>query len=172
MSKHALLVIDVQNDMFPTDYLPHDADGLLSRLSGLIGRARAAGVPVIYVQHEGTEDLILGTEGWQVHAAIAPQPDDLRVGKRTPDAFYQTGLHELLQQRGITHLTLCGLQTEVCVDTTTRCGFSLGYKQVLVQDGHSTYDRPELKATATIAHHNRVIGNWFAELKPAAEVAW
>src|SRR3569832_851779 len=53
MSK-ALVVIDVQKGMWGhPDYPPYDGDGVVARIADLIAKARAAGAPVMYVQHPG-----------------------------------------------------------------------------------------------------------------------
>jgi nicotinamidase-related amidase len=71
---------------------------------------------------------------------------------------------------GIKNLVIVGVQTEFCVDTTCRTAFSLGYKNILVSDGHSTFDSPILTAAQIIEHHNGIIGGLFAELKKTEEV--
>ena len=74
--------------------------------------------------------------------------------------------------RGIHKLIIAGIQTEFCVDTTTRRAYSLGYQVTLVQDAHSTWDTENITAAQIIAHHNLTLGGWFAKLCPAAEVAF
>ena len=63
-------------------------------------------------------------------------------------------------------------QSELCVDTTCRSAFNLGYKSVLVEDGHATFDAPDLPAAAITPHENRVLGSWFARRKKAREVTF
>ncbi len=174
-AKMALLVIDVQQGMFAEDDPVYDGEALLSRLATLIGRARAAGVPVVYVRH-GSEradhPLHIGGAGWEIHPTIAPQTGELIVDKRTPDAFHETPLHAELAARGIGRLIVAGIQTEQCVDTTTRRAASLGYDVTLVADGHSTWNLGELSAQQIIAHHNAALGDWFATLQPAQAVVF
>ena len=105
-----------------------------------------------------------------MHHAIAPQTDELVVQKTTPDSFFETNLNDELQRRGINQLVVCGIQTDYCVDTTVRRAFSLGYKITLVQNGHSTWPDSGLSADQIIAHHNAVLGNWFADVKPAEQI--
>ena len=79
-------------------------------------------------------------------------------------------LHDGLQKQNIERLTICGIQTEYCVDTTTRRAYSLGYHVRLVSDGHSTWDGEPFSASQKIEHHNQVLGGWFAELVEAEAV--
>jgi nicotinamidase-related amidase len=168
----ALLVIDVQvcnsEDATPV----HAGSDLLAKISTLITRARASGVSVVYVQHCGLDGAVdhPGTPGWRVHPAVAPVKGDVVIQKRHPDAFQATNLQRELESKGIKRLIVAGVQTEYCVDTTCRRGYSLGYDVTLVKDAHSTWDTDHLSAPQIIAHHNHMLGGWFAELKEANEI--
>lgn len=72
---------------------------------------------------------------------IRPQPDDLVVTKHTFSGFHDTTLHAELQARGIRTLLLTGVATNVCVDSTLRHGFFLGYHIVLAEDGVGSGNR-------------------------------
>jgi nicotinamidase-related amidase len=150
-------------------YGPHD---LVHKIRGLITQARAARVPVIYIQHCGSEGAVHqpGTPGWEIHPAIAPGEGELVVQKRHPDSFQDTTLQRELESRGIKKLIVTGIQTEYCVDTTCRRAYSLGYDVTLVKDAHSTWNTEHLTAPQIIAHHNAVLGGWFATLKEASEI--
>lgn len=164
MNQTALLVIDVQQAMCAGDGAAFDIDGVIDRINALSARARAAGVPVVLVQHEEDEGpLQFATDGWQLAARLATRPDDLRVRKRTSDSFHQTDLLAVLQARGITDLIVCGLQSEFCVDSTVRRALSLGYPVVLVTDAHSTFDNGVLPAAQITAHHNATLANLSSE---------
>lgn len=166
----ALLVIDVQVAMFADDDPVYDGANLLEKLKTLIARARAAEIPVIYVRHsEEGSPMAYGQPGWQIHPAIAPQESDLIVDKRFPDSFMQTNLKAELEARSIKRLIISGIQTEVCVDTTSRSAFSQGYDLTLVKDAHSTWNNSVITAPQIIAHHNRTLGGGFARLKAVEE---
>ena len=62
------------------------------------------------------------------------------IQKWTPDSFHETSLHDELKNKGIQNLILTGNQTEMCVDTTCRRAFSLGYDVTVVKDAHGTWD--------------------------------
>lgn len=168
----ALLVIDVQVCNFEESAPVYESSDLLARISSLIARARAAGVHVVYVQHCGPEGAIdqPGAPGWEIHPTVAPIEGDVVVQKRHPDAFQDTNLQRELESKGIESLIITGIQTEYCVDTTCRRAYSLGYDVTLVKDAHGTWDTDHLTAPQIIAHHNDVLGGWFAELKEASEV--
>lgn len=156
----ALLIIDVQHALCTGEEAAFDIDRVIERINAIGAQARTVGAPVILIQHEEDRgSLQFGTDGWQLAAELATLPGDLRVRKTTPDSFHQTELHRLLQERGVTHLVVCGLQSDFCVDTTVRRALALGYHVVLVADAHSTIDNGVLSAAQIIAHHNTTLAH-------------
>jgi nicotinamidase-related amidase len=168
MKRKALLVIDVQNEMFQEGNVVFNGEGLLKGMKTLIERTRAQEIPVFYIQHND-HSLVHGTYLWEVHSEIAPHEGDIIVQKNTPDSFVNTTLEQELKAKNIQHLVLAGIQTEVCVDTTCRSAFSKGYKVTLVSDLHSTWPTTELSAQQIINHHNGVL-RWFADVKKSEEI--
>jgi len=158
--KSALLVIDVQRALCKGEYGAVDADRVIERINTVAAKARAAAVPVVFIQHE-TEDGVLrhGTDGWKLVEGLEALATDIRLRKKATDSFHQTELHALLQDLRVTRLVICGLQSEFCVDTTTRRALALGYPVVLVADGHSTMDSPVLTADQISRHHNHTLAN-------------
>ncbi|MEO7910374.1 MAG: cysteine hydrolase family protein [Roseiflexaceae bacterium] len=171
-SDTALLVIDVQNGMFAEDDPVYHGAELLATIGELLAKARAAEVPVIYIQHNGGpgHPLESGSEGWPIHPAIPPANGEPVIGKSTPDSFHETMLQAELEARGIVKLVVAGIQTELCVDTTCRRASSLGYQTTLACDAHSTWDSRTLSAGQIIAHHNDALKGWFVMPKPASEI--
>jgi nicotinamidase-related amidase len=172
----ALLIIDVQQALCSGEYAAFDIAAVVTRINALSTQARAAGLPVVLVQHEeDSGPMQAGSAGWALAQDLLTAPTDLRVRKRTPNSFHDTGLDALLKDRGVTRLVTCGLQTEFCVDTTVRQALPLGYEVVLVADGHSTCD-DVLTAAQAIAHHNRTLGYFggfgtAVQVTPAAQVS-
>lgn len=149
----ALLVIDVQHALCSGEYECFDIKRVIENINGLSAKARAAGVPVILIQHE--DDLLKPeSEGWQLAEGLETSAKDSHVRKTTQDSFYQTNLRQLLQGPGIDRLIICGLQTDYCVNATVRQALSLGYDVVLADDAHSTVDNGNLAAEEIITEHN------------------
>ncbi|MFD7977576.1 isochorismatase family protein [Streptomyces sp. NPDC059071] len=160
--KHApaLLVIDMQNALAA---LAHRARETVAVIAGLQARARAAGVPVITVQHHGN-GLEPGTDGWRVVPELAPAEGESVIAKTSADSFLDTGLDAALTALGTTELLVTGFATEICVDTTARQALSRRYDLVLVADGHTTSVReagggPYAEPDASVAHHNEIFRN-------------
>ena len=99
-----------------------------------------------------------------------PRLGETVVVKRHCNAFQDTRLIEHLRSEAIDHLTVCGMQTQYCVDTFVRVAVDRGFKVRLVSDGHTTFGTMTLPADSIIAHHNEVLKGSFASLALASEV--
>lgn len=172
----ALLIIDMQHALCFGEEAAFESERVIDRINMVAEQARAADAPVVLIQHEEEGgSLRFGSEGWQLASGLVIAPGDLRMRKTTPDSFHRTELLQRLQERGISRLLICGLQSDFCVDTTTRRALALGYEVVLVADAHSTVDNEVLSAAQITAHHNATLANMTsfgkrAVVIPAAEV--
>jgi nicotinamidase-related amidase len=159
----ALLVIDVQVGII--DVLrAYRGNEVLERIGELLTRARQAGVPVLYVQHDGGtgHPLETGTLGWQIHPSIAPGYREPVIRKKYSDSFYETSLKDELDSRGVRRLIVTGCATQYCIDTACRRAVSLGYDVTLVRDAHTTTDGDSLTAAQIIEHHNSLLDGFDA----------
>jgi nicotinamidase-related amidase len=174
----ALLIIDVQVGL--VELIPAEVKtSVLGRIKTLLAKARASGVPVIYIQHDGPKGhpLETHTKGWEIYPTLTPADGEQVIRKRESDSFFGTKLQEELGKRGITNLIVAGGMTEYCVDTTCRRATSLGYDVTLASDAHLTRDNEVLPATSIIAHHNFVLADFGAgdhavKVKPTDEIVF
>ena len=153
----AVLVIDVQAGLFCGEAAAFEADAVIARINEVTSKARAAGAPVIFMQHDGEpggEDVVPFTEGWKLHPKLEVRAGELVIRKTTCDAFYGTALEAELRSRGITTLVLMGYATDFCVDATLRSAASKDFEVVVVANAHTTSDNPVLTAEQVRAHHN------------------
>ena len=150
-----LLVIDLQKGVLPGCL---DADGVVARTAALVDRARAAGTPVVWVQHE-EEDLPWESAPWQLADGLVPAKGEPLVRKEYRDAFAGTDLDEVLEKLDATRLVVAGAQTDYCIRTTTQSAAVRGYDVVLVADAHTTADAEwegvTIGAEQIVAHTNR-----------------
>ena len=169
----ALMVIDVQQGMFGAT-APYRGEAVVAAIADLIARARAAHVPVFYVQHDGGpgDECDSNGPGFAFHPAVAPRTGDSVTVKRKNSAFYQTDLDAKLKAAGVDQLVICGLQTEYCVDATVRSAFERDYRVTVAADAHTTFDSEILDAATIIAHTQHIWNGRFARLKAAAEIGF
>jgi nicotinamidase-related amidase len=83
--------------------------------------------------------LIRGEAGHDIIPALYPRDGEIVIDKPGKGAFYATELGEVLQQHGIENLLVCGVTTEVCVNTTVREANDRGYRCVVIADGCASY---------------------------------
>lgn len=114
--------------------------------------------------------LVRGEAGNQIVDALAPYNGEITIDKPGKGMFWATGLHERLQDQGITHLVFAGVTTEVCVQTSMREANDRGYECLLITDATESYFA-EFKAVtiAMITAQGGIVG-WatpLAELENA-----
>ena len=161
MPHPALIVIDIQNDYFPTGAYPlHDADAVLARSVRAVRQAQAQGVPVVLVQHVARSSpspfFNANTAGVQIHPRLREAaPDAPVVVKGHADSFLNTTLQSTLAARGVDTLWLCGMMTHNCVTHTALSPQAQGYTVRVVEDLCTTVD-PMIHAIALSALRDRV----------------
>ncbi|MBM1555732.1 cysteine hydrolase [Sulfitobacter mediterraneus] len=136
---NALILVDIQNDYFTGGLWPvEDMDRVASQAAEVLHDARTAGEMIVHVYHEAASDSAPffrpGTRGAQIHASVAPVKGEAVIIKHRPNSFHETDLHTQLQSAGITHVTIIGAMTQMCIDATTRAAQDLGYDVTLVSD--------------------------------------
>ena len=154
----ALLVIDVQNGVVAD---AHDRDGVIANINVLVDKARAADVPVVWVQHSD-EDLAEGSESWQYVAELVRREPEPLVHKRYGDSFEDTELESLLAERRVGRLVVAGAQTDACIRSTLHGAIVRGYDVTLVADAHTTSDLSKYGAPppAQVIAHTNLYWKW------------
>jgi nicotinamidase-related amidase len=168
----ALLVIDVQRIyMEPKPMVTSDGNDLIDKCNGLIGKARVAGVPVVFVQHR-SDDQPDDPELIGVHPELAPRAGESVIQKRFGSAFFNTDMEKTLIKLGAKALYVCGLATFGCVNATVMCAVCKGYDTVVVRDAHGAPDYPDSSAAEVIEHFNGAWERAGARLVLAGEVTF
>ena len=166
----AVVVIDVQNDVVSG---AHDRDGVVANIATLVAKARAAGVPLVWVQHS-SDSLPPDSDGWQFVPELSVDPAEPVVHKRYADSFEETDLEAVLAERGVGHLVIAGAQTDECIRSTLHGAIVRGYDATLVSDAHTTEDLSEWGAPTpekVIAHTNLYWQNHTAPGRHAGTVS-
>jgi len=148
-----------------------DGDDLIEKCGRLIDKARAADVPVVYVQHL-SDDQPDDPELIGVHPELAPEAGEPVVQKRFGSAFFKTDLETILEGLGAKTLYVCGLATFGCVNATVLCAVCKEYETVVVKDAHGAQDFPESTAAQVVEHFNAAWERAGARLVRAKDVAF
>ncbi len=149
---NALVVIDVQESFRVRPlWRAVSNPAVVERVGTLVDAARAAGDLVVWVLHAepgsgGEFDPARGHV--RVVAELAPAAGEPIITKTSHNAFTTTNLQQVLTERGVRELTVCGLRTEQCVETTARVGADLGYAVTFVTDATATFPIPHRDAPA------------------------
>jgi nicotinamidase-related amidase len=157
----ALIVVDMQNGFcHPDGSLPRlglglaGADAAVRNTATAVGQARRAGLPVIFTRHQyrpgradegqrlselsgdlaAVDGLAAGSWDADVVDELNCGPDDLVIDKVRFDAFLWTSLDPLLRGLGAEHLVVCGVVTNICVESTVRAAFMRDYSVTLLAD--------------------------------------
>lgn len=141
----ALIVIDMQRGFDDLDFWgPTTNPDCEANVASLIEAWRAADEPIVVVRHDSRSEgspLHPSNPGNALVEAVADAPAAVLVTKHVNSAFYgDPDLHAWLRERGIGELVVCGIQTNMCVETTARMGGNLGYDVTVVLDATRTFD--------------------------------
>ena len=146
MTQDILIVIDLQNDVCEQLY---QRENLLTKVNQRIAVYRAAGKPILFIQHNEI-GLESGSKGWQLVPELDARTTDFYMDKTHANGFYHTNLQELLTGLSVKNIEFCGAQTEYCVNTTLVFAHGLGYKNFMVHGATATVDNTWLTAEKMI----------------------
>ncbi|GAA4687392.1 isochorismatase family protein [Phytohabitans rumicis] len=150
--KSALIVIDVQ-ESFPRRPIWQAANhpDIVDRVDRLVAAERAAGGLVVWVLHAepGTATVFDPASGYvRLMDGLKPDEGEPVITKTSINAFTTTNLQQVLTTRGVGELTVCGIKTEQCCETTTRVASDLGYEVTFAIDATATTPIPHWDAPA------------------------
>ena len=132
----------------------------------LLEKYRVSNMPIFHIQHlsaqEGATFFIPDTDGCKTHESVKPEEGEKLVQKHYPSSFRDTKLDSLLKESAITDLVVCGAMSHMCVDTTVRAAFDLGYRCTVISDACATRD---LEFDGNIIDSADVHGSFMASLQ-------
>ncbi|MGH2887284.1 MAG: cysteine hydrolase family protein, partial [Solirubrobacteraceae bacterium] len=116
----------------------------LDEAAKLLERARSAGIPIVHIEHDDGDGSLydIRAEIGQIVDRVAPQGDETVIVKSFPNSFVQTDLDERLKASGARNLLLVGFMTHMCVNSTARGAFNLGYAPTVVASATATRALP------------------------------
>ena len=175
----ALLLIDIQKDYFPGGRMElFGSENAGARAGELLTAWRAKSLPVFHVQHlaagAGATFFLPGTEGVEFYETVRPLPGEPVIQKHYPSAFRDTDLLGKLKVQGISQLVITGMMTHMCVDTTVRAAFDLGFDCTLAHDGCATkslsYGGRDVVAPQVQVAYLAAIDGTFAKVTGVADI--
>jgi nicotinamidase-related amidase len=177
--KTALLIIDIQNDYFPGGKM--ELAGSIAAASGaarMLAAFRKQSWSVFHVQHIAAQPnptfFLPGTPGADIHASVAPLPGEPVITKHYPSSFRDTDLLEQLRSAGVDTLLICGMMSHMCVDTTVRAAFDLGFSCIVTYDACATrelmFNGITVPADHVHASYMAALGAVFAQVMAVDEI--
>lgn len=163
-TKTALVVIDLQKGIVAGDRAPHSSEEVVKNASSLADAFRKNGMPVFLVRvtpsPDGKDGLHPAADAamqrptpppdWaEIVPAMGPKEGDFVITKRQWGAFYGTELDLELRRRGVTTIILCGISTNIGVESTARFAYEYGYEQVFAEDATAAMSAAEHESTMT-----------------------
>lgn len=153
LADSTLILIDCQNTYTRGVMELEGVQAALDEVSTLLERARSAGIPIIHIQHNDGPGSLYDIEGESgaIVERVAPRAGEPVVVKTYPNSFVDTDLDQRLKGLGATNLVLAGFMTHMCVNSTARGAFNLGYAPTVVAAATATRALPGVDTTVPAA---------------------
>lgn len=159
----ALVVIDLQKGIAAQPTKPYPAQDVIRNAAKLVQAFRKNGMPVFLVHVAATQETMLKVESdlsfsrpvslppdWSEFVPeIAPVPSDVVVAKKQWGAFYGTDLELQLRRRRMDTIVLCGISTDLGVESTARFAYEYGFQQVFIEDAMSSMSAEQHNAAVS-----------------------
>lgn len=163
-----LMVIDMQKYFLTPNehaFLPAGV-AVIPNVVRLRDAFRIRGLPIVYTRHGHEKkkdhaqmgrwwaDMLMASDPLaDIVDELRPRIDEVVVRKHRYDAFWETGLREHLEERGVTHLVITGVMTHLCCETTARSAFMSDLEVVMTVDGTASCDDGMHLASLMAAAH-------------------
>jgi nicotinamidase-related amidase len=160
-ARKALLVIDMQKGSFTEATPRHNSEEVVQIINSLAKAFRLKSWPVLFIQHDGSamNEFVPFTTEWELLDDLEIDDSDIRIDKYANDVFCRSGLQQKLDLLDINELVITGCATDFCVESTIQSAVSKDYSLTIIEDGHTTGNRPNLNASQVIDHYNWVWKN-------------
>ncbi|MER2251938.1 cysteine hydrolase family protein [Methylorubrum podarium] len=140
----ALVMIDLQNTYREGVMRLEGVEPAIREARTLLERARHAGIPVFHVRHDagpGSPYDVTAAIG-QISDEVAPRAGEPVITKAYPSSFAGTDLQAQLEAAGVKDLILAGFMTHMCINSTARSAFTLGFRPTVVASATATRALP------------------------------
>jgi nicotinamidase-related amidase len=146
LAESTLVLIDCQNTYTHGVMELEGVQQALDQVAVLLDGARTVGASVIHVQHSGGPGSLydIESESGAIVDRVAPRTGEPVVVKKVPNAFVATDLDSLLKGLGASKVVIAGFMTHMCINSTARGAFSLGYAPTVVAAATATRSLPKI----------------------------
>ena len=144
LAESTLIPVDCQNTYTHGVMELEGVQAALDETAVLLDRARSADIPIVHIQHDdgpGSLYDITGESG-AIVSRVAPRESEPVVVKNYPNSFVNTGLDQQLKSVGAQNLIIAGFMTHMCINSTARGAFNLGYAPTVVAAATATRSLP------------------------------
>ena len=163
LRQSALVMIDCQNTYRTGVMQLAGVEPALDEAARLLARARALAIPIIHIQHDAGpgSPYDVRAEIGAIADKVEPRGGEPVIVKNFPNSFVQTDLHERLQKLGVSSVVLAGFMTHICVNSTARGAFNLGYRPTVVAAATATRALPTARGGVVSA-----ATTWLSSITP------
>jgi nicotinamidase-related amidase len=155
LSDSALVIVDAQNTYREGVMQLTGVEPALDQCAALLARARALKIPVLHIQHDagpGTPYDVQAEVG-AIADKVAPADGEAVVVKNYPNSFVGTDLDTRLKDAGVKNLVVVGFMTHMCINSTARGAFNLGYAVTVPAAATATRPLPAPDGSVVSAEH-------------------
>ncbi len=151
----------MQKGSFTPNTPRFDTIGVVNRINGLAKLFRELDFPVLFIQHDGIGTGVFekNMHEWELLDDLEVASTDILIDKYANDVFYNSNLQAVLTALKVNELLISGCATDFCIESTIQSALTKDYIVTVVEDGHTTGERPHLKAEKVIEHYNWVWRN-------------
>lgn len=151
----------MQKGSFTPETPRYETDSVVRKINSLAAMFRRNSWPVAFVQHNGSAsgEFIPNTPDWELLDDLQVHEQDMMVEKFANDVFYNTSFESKLKELNVNELVITGCATDFCVESTIQSALVKDFNILVVEDGHTTANRPFMEAGQVINHYNWVWKN-------------
>jgi nicotinamidase-related amidase len=144
-NKKALILVDIQNDYFPNGKMELCGSEAASiNAEKILNDFREKKLDIFHIRHLSTRPdatfFLPESPGAEIHANVKPINGENIIIKYFPNSFRDTNLFDMLKEKDVKDLVICGMMTHMCIDATTRAAKDFGFNCVLICDACATKD--------------------------------
>ena len=140
LKESALIMVDCQNTYRAGVMQLTNVEPAILEAQKLLNMARDLKIPIIHIQHDAGvgSPYDISADIGAISAEVAPKNGEVVIVKNYPNSFWHTNLEAQLKALGVENVVLAGFMTHMCINSTARGAFNLGFKPTIVASACAT----------------------------------